>query len=83
MEQPETGVVCPKSEYHVAVVGHGHGVLTGRQVELPVQQTLPVQVQGVLQVDLFHVPVGRPADTDDVEGVAVQVEGMTQVGLLY
>ena len=51
-------------------------------VELTVEQTLPVQVEGVLQVDLLDGGVGRAADTDHVERVAVQVEGMAQVGLL-
>lgn len=49
---------------------------------MPVQKTPPVQVEGVFQVDLFDVLVGRPSHTDDVERVTVQMERMAQVGLL-
>lgn len=86
VEEPEAGVVGPETQDDVAVVGHGDGVLRGRVVsllEVTVQQTAPVEVQRVLQVDLLHVLVGRAADTDHVERVAVEVEGVRQIGNLY
>lgn len=49
---------------------------------MSVQETSSVQIEGVLQVDLFHVLVGRSSHTDDVERVTVQMERMAQVGLL-
>lgn len=86
VEQPEAGVVGPEPHDHVAVVGDRDGVLRRRQVTLlqvALQQTSPVQVQSVLQVDFLHVLVGGPADTDHVERVTVQVERMGQVRDLY
>ena len=46
------------------------------------QQTTSIQVQGVLQVDLLDIRIRGSSHTDHVEGVSVQVERMTQVGLL-
>jgi hypothetical protein len=77
-----TRVVGSETKNDVSIVGHGDGVLARGVVELTVEQTLPVQVEGVLQVDLLDGGVGRAADTDHVERVAVQMEGMAQVGLL-
>lgn len=47
------------------------------------QEAAFVEVQRVFQVDLLHVFVGGTTDTDHVERVSVQVEGMRQVRLLY
>lgn len=77
MEQPETRVVGAETDDDVAVVGDGDCVLRWWEVSLfqvTLKQTSPVEVESVLQVDLLHVLVGRPADTDDVVGVSVQVE---------
>jgi len=82
MEEPVTGVVSPKSEDDVSVVGDGNGVLCGRKVELPVEETSPVEIESVFQVDLLDVLVRRSAHTDDVEGVTVKMERMTKVRLL-
>lgn len=83
VEQPETGVVRSESQNYVTVVRHGYRVFSRGKVELPVQKTLSVEVEGVLQVDLPHVVVRRPADTDHVEGVSVEMEGVTQIRLLH
>lgn len=77
MEQPETWIVCSKSEYYVAVVWYSHRVFTRWQVKLSVEQTLSVEIQSVLKIDLFDVLVWRAADTNHVESVTVQMEGMT------
>lgn len=82
VEEPEAGVVRPEAEHHVAVVRHGDGVLAGWQVELPVEEALTVEVEGVLQVYLADVAVRRTADADHVESVTVEVERVAQVGLL-
>lgn len=77
MEQPEARVVSAETDDDVAVVGDSDGVLRWREVSLfqmTLKQTSPVEVESVLQVDLLYVLVGRPADTDDVVGVSVQVE---------
>lgn len=50
---------------------------------MSVEETSLIEVEGVLQIDLLHVSVGRSADTDNVKGVAVQVERMRQIWLLY
>lgn len=47
------------------------------------QQTAPIQVERMLQVDLLHVGVRRPADTDHVHAVAVQMERMAEIRLLH
>lgn len=78
-----TRIVRAESEDDVTVVGHGDGILGGRQVELSVQEAAFIEVQRVLQIDLLHILVGRAADTDHVERVTVQVEGMRQIGLLH
>jgi len=62
-----TRVVGSETEDDVAIVGHGDGVLAGRVVELTVEQTLSVQVEGVLQVDLLDGGVRRAANTNHVE----------------
>jgi hypothetical protein len=36
----------------------------------------------MLQVNLLHIPVWGPSHTDNIESVAVQMEGMAQVWLL-
>lgn len=77
-----TRIVSAEAHHHVAVVGHRNRVLQRRRAELPVQQTAPVQVQRVLQVDLLDGGVGRPAHADHVEGGAVDVERMAEVRLL-
>lgn len=46
------------------------------------QESATIQVQSVLQVNLLHVGIRGPANTYYFERVAVQVERMTQVGLL-
>lgn len=71
-----TGIVCAESEDYVAVVRNGDGVLGRWQIELSVEETPLVEVQRVLQINLFHVLVRGPAHTDHVERVAVQVERM-------
>ena len=53
-----TRVVGSETKNDVSIVGHGDGVLGRRVVELTVQQTLPVQIEGVLQVDLLDGGVG-------------------------
>jgi hypothetical protein len=83
VEEPEAGIVRAESQHHVSVVGHRDRVLRRRQIELAMQQPLPVQVQGVLQVDLLDVLVGGPADTDHVERVPVQMERMAEIRLLH
>jgi hypothetical protein len=83
VEEPETRIVRAESQHHVSVVGHCDRVLRRRQIELAMQQPLPVQVQGVLQVDLLDVLVGGPADTDHVERVPVQMERMAEIRLLH
>lgn len=80
--QSLTRIISSEPQNNVTVVGHGNGILGRRQIVLTVQQTTTIEVQGVLQVDLLHVGVGRPANTDHFEVVAVQVERMAQVGLL-
>lgn len=82
MSNSITGIVGAESQHNVAVVGYGDGVLRRRQIVLTVQETASVQVQGVFQIDLLHVGVRRPANTNHFEGVSVQVERMAQVGLL-
>lgn len=78
-----TRVVGSKAQYNVTVVGHCNGVLERRQIVLSVQQTASIEVKRVLQIDLLDVGVGRSTDTDHVEAVAVQMERMTQIGLLH
>lgn len=78
-----TGIVSSESEDDVSIVGHGYRVLGRREVVVTVQETAPIQVQGVLQVDLLDILVRRPSHTDYVEGITVQVERVAQVGLLY
>lgn len=77
-----TWVVGSESEHDVTVIGHSYRVLGRRQVEVPVQETSPIQVERVFQVDLLHVLVGRPSHTDHVERITVQMERMAQVRLL-
>lgn len=78
-----TRIICTESENYVAIVWNGDSVLGRWQIELSVEETPLVQIQRVLQINLFHVLVGGTADTNHVEGVAVQVEWMRQVRLLY
>lgn len=77
-----TWVVGSEPEHYVTVIGHSYRVLGWRQVEVPVQETSPVQVERVFQVDLLHVLIGRPSHTDHVERITVQMERMAQVRLL-
>lgn len=77
-----TRVVGSETKDDVSIVGHGDGVLGRGMVELTVEQTLPVQVEGVFQIDLLDGGVGWSANTNNVEWVAVQMERMAQVGLL-
>jgi hypothetical protein len=77
-----TRVIGAEPEDDVAIVGHSDRVLSRRQIELSVEKTSPIEIQGMLQVNLLYVPVWGSAHTDDIEGVTVQVEGMTQVWLL-
>jgi hypothetical protein len=44
VEEPEAGIVRAESQHHVSVVGHRDRVLRRRQIELAMQQPLPVQV---------------------------------------
>lgn len=83
MEQPVSRVIRAEAEDDVAIVGNGDGVLGRWQVELSVQKTSLIEIEGVLQIDLLHIPIGRTADTNHVECVSVQVEGMRQIRLLY
>ena len=83
MEQPVSRIICTESENYVAIVWNSDSVLGRWQVELSVEETPLVEIQRVLQINLFHVLVGGTADTNHVEGVAVQVEWMRQVRLLY
>lgn len=79
VEEPEARVVGSETKDDVSVVRDGDGILRGREVsllEVTFEQTSPVEVECVLQVDLLHVLVGRPPDTDDVVRVTVQVERM-------
>lgn len=78
-----TRVIRAEAEDDVAIVGNGDGVLGRWQVELSVQKTSLIEIEGVLQIDLLHIPIGRTADTNHVECVSVQVEGMRQIRLLY
>lgn len=78
-----TGIVGSEAHDHITVIGHRNRVLQRRRPELPMQQTPPVQVECVLQVDLLHRRVGRPAHADHVERGAVNVERMAEVGLLH
>lgn len=78
-----TWIIGTESENNVAVVWHSNRILGRRQIKLPVKQSSLVEIQRVLQVDLLHVFVGRTSDTDDVERVSVQMEGMRQIRLLY
>lgn len=51
VEEPEAGVVGSETQDDVSVVGHGDGVLRRRVVSLlqvTVQQSPPVEVQGML-----------------------------------
>lgn len=82
LSSPLTWIIGPEPEHHVAVVGHSDRILGRRQIVLTMQQTATIEIQGVLQIDLLDIRVGRSADTDNFEGVAVQVERMAQVGLL-
>lgn len=77
-----TRIISSEPQYDVTVVRDSDRVLGWGQIVLSVQQTSSVQVEGVLQVDLLHVGVGRPTNTDNVERVSVQMERMTQIGLL-
>src|SRR5436190_2240313 len=78
-----TRIVRTEAEDDVTIVGNGDGVLGGWQVELSMQETSLIEIESVLQIDLFHVPIGRTADTDHVERISVQMERMRQIGLLY
>lgn len=53
-----TRVVGSETKDDVSIVGHGDGVLGRGMVELTVEQTLPVQVEGVFQIDLLDGGVG-------------------------
>lgn len=82
VEEPETGIVCPKPQDDVTVVWNRDGILSGWQIELSVEQTLSVEIQSVFQVYLGYVAVLRSSDTDHVEGVSMEMERVTQVWLL-
>lgn len=82
VEEPVAGIVGAEAQNHVTVVGHGDRVLQRGLSKVTMQQTTSIQVQGVLQVDLLDVGVGRATHSDDVEGVSVQVERVTEIGLL-
>lgn len=77
-----TWVVGSEPEHDVTVIGHSYRILGRRQVEVPVQETSPIQVERVFQVDLLHVLIGRPSHTDYVKRITVQMERMAQVRLL-
>lgn len=78
-----TGVIGAESEYYVTVVGHGDGVLWWWKVEFSVEESSPVQIKSVLQIDLLYVLVGWSAHTNNVEGITVQMERMGKIWLLY
>lgn len=80
--QSLTWVIGSESQHHVTVVGHRHCVLKRRWSELAMQQTASIQVERVLQVDLFHIGVRRATHSDHMERRAVQMERMAQVRLL-
>jgi hypothetical protein len=77
-----TRVIGTESEDNITIVGDSNCVLSRRQVELPVEKTPPIQVQGVLQVNLLHVPIRGPPHTNNIESISMQMEGMAQVWLL-
>lgn len=67
------GIVSSESQNDVAVVGHGDRVLQRRSFELSVQQAPPVQVEGMLQADLFDGRIRRSSHANDIERVAVEM----------
>lgn len=77
VKKPASGIVSDEAEDDVSVVRYGNGVFRRRQISLlqvTLQQTSPVEVESVLQVDFLHVLVRRSTDTDYVERISVQVE---------
>lgn len=57
VEQPESWIVGTESQYDVTIVRDGNGVLERWQIVLPVEQTAPIEIERVLQVDLLDVRV--------------------------
>lgn len=60
VEQPEAGVVGSETDDDVAVVGNSDGVLRRGEVSLlqvTLEQTSPVEVESVFQVNFLHVLV--------------------------
>jgi hypothetical protein len=77
-----TRVIGTEPEDNITIVGHGNCVLSRRQVELPVEKASSVQIQGVLQVNLLHIPIWGPPHANNMESIAMKMEGMAQVWLL-
>jgi hypothetical protein len=48
-----------------------------------VEESSPVQIQRVLQIDLFDILIRRSPDSDHIERITVQVERMTQIRRLH
>lgn len=82
MEEPVARIIGTETQDHVSVVGHSNRVLQGRLCKVTMQKTSSIQVQSVLQVDFLDVGIRRTSHSDDVESVAVQMEGVTEIGLL-
>lgn len=83
VEEPISRIVGPEAQHHVAVIGHSDSVLQRWLAKVTMQQTTSIQIQSVFQIDLLDVGVRRPTHSDHVESVSVQVEGMTEIRLLY
>jgi hypothetical protein len=47
------------------------------------EESSPVQIQRVLQIDLFDILIRRSPDSDHIERITVQVERMTQIRRLH
>lgn len=77
-----TRIVGTETQDNVTVIWYGNCVLLRWQIVLSMQQTTSIQIECMLQIDLFHVGVGRSTDTDHIERVTVQMEWMTKIWLL-
>lgn len=77
-----TWIIGSKSQYNVAIVWNGNCVLEWWQIVLSVKQSPTIQVQGMLQIDLFDIGVRRSANANDIETITMKMEGMAKIWLL-
>lgn len=83
MEEPNAGIAGTEPQHCVTVIRHSDCVLECWFGEIALQHAQAIQIQSVFQVDLFNGIVRWTSQADNIKRRAMQMEWMTQIGLLH